>query len=213
MDKILIIGDNKDSCLVLSRFLSKNSFSTSVAHRGEDGLRLLRTSAYSLILCDNKLPDHTGVEMLRKIKVLRPSVAVIIVNGCSDVHTAVETFRYGASDYMTKPLYPDELLTTIHETIAKNANSSASEAAVQEKVKMKRNTSSAIDFIIGKSVQSQAVQKYVELIAPSDMSVIVHGETGTGKEFVAQSIHQFSARRRTFYCHRLWSTDHGARRK
>jgi len=194
MDKILIIGDDKDRCLVLSRFLSKNSFSTSVAHRGEDGLRLLRTSEYSLILCDNRLPDHTGVEMLRKIKVLQPSVAVIIINGCSDVHTAVETFRYGASDYMTKPLYPDELLITINETIAKSGNSSVSEGAVNGKVKTKRSTFSAIDFIIGKSVQSQAVRKYVELIAPSEISVIIHGETGTGKEFVAQSIHQLSER-------------------
>lgn len=194
MYKILIIDDDKDICLVLSRFLSKNSFSTSVAHKGEDGLRLLRTSAYSLILCGYGLPDHTGVEMLRKIKVLQPGIAVIIINGYSDVRTAVETFRYGASDYVTKPLYPDELLVTINETIAKNESLNGVETSLDEKVRLKNGNLSKVNFITGKSIQSQNVQKYIELIAPSEMSVIIYGETGTGKEFVAQSIHQFSER-------------------
>jgi len=194
MYKILIIDDDKDICLVLSRFLSKNSYSTSVAHRGEDGLELLRSSEYSLILCDYRLPDHTGVEMLRKIKVLQPDVAVIIITGYSDVRTAVETFRYGASDYVTKPLYPDELLVTIKETIAKNESRNGIEGSGDEKMKLKKGKLPAANFIIGKSIQSQTVQKYIELIAPSEMSVIIHGETGTGKEFVAQSIHQFSTR-------------------
>ena len=194
MHKLLIIDDDKDICLVLSKFLTKNNYSVDVVHKGEDGLQLLRTSQYSLILCDYRLPDHTGVEMLRKIKLLQPTVAVIIITGYSDVHTAVETFRYGASDYVTKPLYPDELLVTIKETIAKNEKRNIVEAFPEEKAKLKIVNAAASNFIIGKSIQSQTVQKYIELIAPAEMSVIIHGETGTGKEFVAQSIHQFSKR-------------------
>jgi two-component system response regulator HydG len=111
------------------------------------------------------------------------------------VRTAVETFRYGANDYVTKPLYPDELLVTIKETIAKNEkrNSSESEESTPEIKKNKANAA-PLNFIVGKSVQSQTVQRYIELIAPSDMSVIINGETGTGKEFVAQSIHRHSKR-------------------
>jgi len=198
MHKLLIIDDDKDICLVLSRFLTKNNYEVNVAHKGEDGLQLLRSNQYSAILCDYRLPDHTGVEMLRKIKLLQPGAAVIIITGYSDVRIAVETFRYGASDYVTKPLYPDELLVTIRETIAKNEKRSQvekAEVAPDDKVKGTRKSSlNTSHYIVGKSIQSQTVQKYIELIAPAEMSVIIHGETGTGKEFVAQSIHQFSKR-------------------
>ena len=195
MLRLLIIDDDKDICLVLSKFLTKNNYEVDVAHKGDDGLKLLRTHDYTLILCDYRLPDFTGVEMLRKIKLLQPAVAVIIITGYSDVRTAVETFRYGANDYVTKPLYPDELLLTIKETISKNdkRNSVETEVASPEIRKNKAN-SGPLDFIVGKSVQSQTVQRYIELIAPSDMSVIINGETGTGKEFVAQSIHRHSKR-------------------
>lgn len=195
MSRLLIIDDDKDICLVLSKFLIKNNYEVDVAHRGDEGLKLLRAHDYTLILCDYRLPDFTGVEMLRKIKLLQPTTAVIIITGYSDVRTAVETFRYGANDYVTKPLYPDELLVTIKETIVKNEkrNSSESEEPNPEIRKNKVNAA-PLHFIVGKSVQSQTVQRYIELIAPSDMSVIINGETGTGKEFVAQSIHRHSKR-------------------
>ena len=164
-----------------------------MAYRGEDGLQLLRGSEYDVILCDYRLPDQTGVDMLRKIKLLQPTAAVIIITGYSDVRTAVETFRYGASDYITKPLYPDELLVTIRETIEKNQKRNTAEVPSVEGKSSKSN-SSGNAFIVGKSIQSQTVQKYIELIAPAEISVIIHGETGTGKEFVAQAIHQFSNR-------------------
>ena len=195
MLRLLIIDDDRDICLVLSKFLTKNNYEVDVAHRGDEGLKLLRTHDYTLILCDYRLPDFTGVEMLRKIKLLQPAVAVIIITGYSDVRTAVETFRYGANDYVTKPLYPDELLLTIKETISKNEKRNSVEAEVASpEIRKNKVNSAPLDFIVGKSVQSQTVQRYIELIAPSDMSVIINGETGTGKEFVAQSIHRHSKR-------------------
>ncbi|WP_276372561.1 sigma-54 dependent transcriptional regulator [Chryseolinea sp. H1M3-3] len=194
MPRLLIIDDDKDICTVLSKFLTKNNYEVDVAHRGDEGLKLLRTHDYTLILCDYRLPDFTGVEMLRKIKLLQPSVAVIIITGYSDVRTAVETFRYGANDYVTKPLYPDELLVTIRETIAKNEKRNSSEVENTPEVRKNKVHAEPLNYIVGKSVQSQTVQRYIELIAPSDMSVIINGETGTGKEFVAQSIHRYSKR-------------------
>ncbi len=201
MTNILVVDDDRDICLVLSKFLSKNNYEVALAHTGEEGLSMLRQSDYDLILCDYKLPDLTGVELLQKIKILNSAVPVIIITAYSDVKTAVETFRYGANDYVTKPLYPDELLVTIRETIQKNQVKPVSQngSSVHEvSVKKTNHTASACfsttDFIIGKSAQSQSVQRYVELIAPSDISVIINGETGTGKEFVAQSIHKYSKR-------------------
>lgn len=199
MPNILVIDDDKDICLVLSKFLTKNNYLVNIAHTGEDGLRQLRSTEFDLILCDYRLPDVSGIELLQKIKILNAAVAVIIITGYSDVKTAVETFRYGASDYVTKPLYSDELLVTIRETIAKNQAKHGTYPAAPEatKTEVKRSNGKQLsteDFIIGKSSQSQTVQRHVELIAPSDMSVVIHGETGTGKEFVAQSIHRLSSR-------------------
>ena len=199
MSNILVIDDDKDICLVLSKFLTKNDYVVNVAHTGEEGLKHLRSTEYDLILCDYKLPDLSGIELLQKIKILNSAVAVIIITGYSDVKTAVETFRYGASDYVTKPLYPDELLVTIRETISKNQQKLGTQNPSEESVKSEKRRTvsdnlSTEAFVVGKSAQSQTVQRHVELIAPSDMSVVIHGETGTGKEFVAQSIHKISSR-------------------
>lgn len=197
---ILVIDDDKDICLVLSRFLKKNNYDVDVAHNGEEGLKQLRANDYTLVLCDYRLPDMNGVEALRKIKLLRPHTAVIIITGYSDVKTAVETFKYGANDYVTKPLYPDELLVTIQETISKNEKRKSGETSTPADVRaadIRKNGSmstNSTEYIVGRSAQAQTVQRHIELIAPSDLSVIVHGETGTGKEFVAQSIHRASKR-------------------
>lgn len=197
MPNILIIDDDKDICLTLSRFLSKNNFYVEVAHNGEDGLRILHNHRIDLILCDYRLPDYTGTEMLQKIRTLSPTIAVVIITGYSDVRTAVETFRYGANDYVTKPLFPDELLMTINETLKKTSdNGEINNETGQSKQKgPKGDKLSTAEFIVGKSLASLAVQRAIELIAPADISVIIHGETGTGKEFVAQSIHKFSNRK------------------
>ncbi|MCE2997616.1 MAG: sigma-54 dependent transcriptional regulator, partial [Flammeovirgaceae bacterium] len=197
MQKILVVDDDQDICLMLTKFLTKHLYVVHTAFTGEEALLQLRANHFDLILCDFKLPDLTGVELLQKIKVLNAHVAVIIITGYSDVKTAVETFRFGASDYITKPLYPDELLASIQETIAKNLlkNNQSSAAAISlENKKVTVDASHSGNFIVGKSESSQSVQRFIELIAPSDISVIITGETGTGKEYVAQSIHALSKR-------------------
>ncbi len=197
MQKILVVDDDQDICQMLSKFLTKHQYVVHTAFTGEEALVQLRANHFDLILCDFKLPDLTGVELLQKIKVLNAHVAVIIITGYSDVKTAVETFRFGASDYITKPLYPDELLASIQETIGKNlAKISLADATTlpDEHKKTRVETNHSGNFIVGKSESSQSVQRFIELIAPSDISVIITGETGTGKEYVAQSIHHLSKR-------------------
>lgn len=199
MHRILLIDDDQDICTLLSKFLEKKGFEVFTANSGEAAVKLLRSQNFSLVLCDYRLPDTDGIEMLRRIKVLHPNAAVIIITGYSDVRTAVQTFKYGASDYVTKPLYPDEILVTIKEAIARSEKAPAETEAHQNgngKVSSRGSSksSSASKYIVGRSPQAETVQRYIELIAPSDMSVIIIGETGTGKEFVAQAIHQRSAR-------------------
>lgn len=197
MQKILVVDDDQDICLMLTKFLAKHQYVVHTAFTGEEALIQLRAYQFDLILCDFKLPDLTGIELLQKIKVLNSKVAVIIITGYSDVKTAVETFRFGASDYITKPLYPDELLASIQETIAKNQiknNQPEIIPASPENRRVTPEVAHSDNFIVGKSESSQSVQRYIELTAPSDITVIITGETGTGKEYVAQSIHRLSKR-------------------
>ncbi|MEM9855737.1 MAG: sigma-54 dependent transcriptional regulator [Bacteroidota bacterium] len=189
MDRVLIIDDDQDICRLLVRFLNKNGFETESAINGDEALKLLKENSYDLVLSDYKLPDANGVELLRKIKILNSDTAVIIITGYSDIKIAVEALRYGAFDYVTKPLYPDEILLKVKEAISSDQPSPAKSG---RKKKVKKAAKK--EFIFGQSPQAQQVQKHIDLIAPTDMSVIVIGETGTGKEFVANAIHHKSKR-------------------
>jgi two-component system response regulator HydG len=199
MPSILVIDDDRDICQVLKKFLGKNNFFVNTAYNGAEGLQQLNNQDYDLIICDYKLPDITGNELLKNIKTLNNNVAIIIITGYADVKTAVEAFRFGAIDYITKPLYPDELLVSITEAIAKNKLSQnnfvdkTEEGGLVRKVKPFNSVTTAT-FVVGISEESAETQRQIELIAPADLSVIISGETGTGKEFVAQSIHKFSTR-------------------
>ena len=145
----------------------------------------------NLVLCDFKLPDYNGLEMIEKIKIIKPLVPIILITGYSDVRTAVEALKKGAFEYVTKPLYPDEILVAIKEALNDNTN----ETNQPEGTATKRVRPSKREFVQGASPSSKAVQKHIELIAPTDMSVIITGETGTGKEYAARAIHEQSLRK------------------
>ena len=184
MNKILIIDDDQDIRLLLDRFLSKNGFVTETAYNGESAIELLKQNAFDLVLCDFKLPDITGLELIQKTKILNPKASIIIITGYSDVKVAVKTIKLGAYDYVTKPLYPDEILLTIKQALAAKDQPDKPKKVIRKK-----------SFIIGESPQSKQVMQHINLIAPTDMSVIIQGETGTGKEFVANEIHNHSKRK------------------
>jgi two-component system, NtrC family, response regulator HydG len=198
MQKILLIDDDRDICLLLERFLSKKDYKVQSCYKGEMAVELLKKEPFDLILCDYRLPDTNGLEMLQRIRILRPEAIVIIITGYSDVRIAVQTLKYGAYDYVTKPLYPDEILLTIKEALQSGRSIGLDDAAEDQKKSAETTSRTDADpkgFVPGVSAQSKTVQKHIDLIAPTDMSVIITGETGTGKEFVAKAIHQQSARK------------------
>lgn len=190
MSKILIVDDDADICLLLSRYFEKKGYETATAANGREGIAFLKKHTADVVLCDFRLPDYTGIEMLQKIKIIDPATQVIIITGYSDVRTAVEALKKGAFEYVTKPLYPDEILLTV-----KNALSERSKPMPQPDAKTSSKSDSQPEFVDGVSQQAQKVRRHIELIAPTDMSVIIFGETGTGKEYVARAIHNHSKRK------------------
>jgi two-component system response regulator HydG len=197
MKSILIVDDEVNIGLLLSKFLSKNGFEVKTATSGIKGMECMSKEFFDLVLCDYRLDDTDGKEMLIKIKDKYPNTGVIIITGYSDIKLAVELIKLGAYDYITKPLYPDEILNTINKAIAtQSALNDTPEPSYGHVQKPAKQTDVTVDnFIIGQSPASKELLKQIMLVAPTTYSVIVTGESGTGKESVAKAIHMNSLRK------------------
>ena len=196
MHKILVVDDDNDMCLLLNRFLTRNGYIVANAGSGAAAIDWMKKNKPDLVLCDFRLDDMTGVQLLGKIKESHPEASVIIITGYSDVKDAVEVMKLGAYDYVTKPLFPEEILLTIKKALA-------TEPAAPVAVKSSQNgtTSSTIktkaynsQYILGDSPEFAEIVRQIDLVAPTNFSVIIYGESGSGKEAIAQQIHEKSKR-------------------
>lgn len=193
ISKVLVIDDDLDICALLKRFLSKNDFDVQTAHTGQSALKLVEKSKFDVVLCDFRLPDKDGIEMVLEIKKISPSTQVIVITGYSDVKMAVKVIKRGAFEYVTKPIHPEEILLSIQQALAERKDISKSEPQ-EISEKKKSLPSSGPSFVKGKSERSKQLYKLMDLVAPTDMTVIVLGESGTGKEVMANAIHEKSKR-------------------
>jgi two-component system response regulator HydG len=203
MNKILIIDDDLDMCRLLERFLTRNNFDVKFAHTGKKGLEELEKNAPDAILCDFRLEDTDGKDLLIQIKERLPDVPVIIITGYSDIKVAVEVIKHGAYDYVTKPLFPEEILVTIKKAISNPKHTEdrpVGQSAAKENVpRSADNTANkkkpASKYIFGESAEFKNILKQMDLVAPTNYSVIIYGESGSGKEAIAQEIHSRSKRK------------------
>lgn len=183
MNKILIIDDDPTICIMLQSLLNKKGFETDIAFSANEGLKKLSVLKPNLVLSDFRLPDINGLDLLKQIKGLHPQMPVIIMTSYAEIRTAVSAIKLGAYEYVTKPLNPEEILMLIHSAIEKSNSD------------QKADKSKTVEFIRGTSPNSIQIDQYINLVAPTDMSVIIEGESGTGKEIVARRIHEASARK------------------
>ncbi len=187
MKRILIIDDDTTICLMLQSLLRRNQYEADIVFSANEAVKQLGALKYDLILSDFRLPDLDGIKLLQKIKTIDQYVPVIIMTSYADIRTAVSAIKMGAYEYVTKPLNTDEILLHIKSASSRTVN-----------VEQKRTVTAYkpfVDFIQGKDTASAQIDKYISLVAPTDMSVIIEGESGTGKEIAARRIHDASNRK------------------
>lgn len=196
MKKILIVDDEVTICQLLSKFLTNKGFTVETAGSGARAVEILKNEIYDLVLCDYRLGDTDGEELLLKIKALNPNAAVIIITGYSDIKIAVKVIKLGAFDYVTKPLFPDEILHTIKRALDTSDVDEVNFHPIKAKIKLGNGFhDSSGQFVIGDSSAIKEIYKQIDLVAPTNYSVIIFGESGTGKESIARSIHERSPRK------------------
>ena len=197
MANILVIDDNLDICNLLKRFLTTKGHQVETTLSGKNGIELVKSQSFDLILCDFKLRDIEGPDILQEVKKISPETKLAIITGYSDVRVAVEVMKKGAFDYVVKPLIPDEILSLIDR--AMNTPTVVPEMEENlEKKKIKTSETPQLDtddYIWGKGEASKSLLKEVSLVAPTNFSVIIYGESGAGKENIARTIHNLSERK------------------
>ncbi|MEZ4900970.1 MAG: sigma-54 dependent transcriptional regulator [Spirosomataceae bacterium] len=195
--RILVIDDDTDICLLLRRFLSKNGYDIAIAHSGTEGVATLEVFKPDLVLTDFRLGDMDGVQILSHIKEKFSHVPVLIITGYSDIKIAIEVMKQGAYDYITKPLFPDEILLTIKKALSQAEEEENATTATENPTNTSSSTrrkNGQAQYIFGTGPASQYLVKQITLVAPTNYSVLIYGESGSGKEAVAHEIHKQSQR-------------------
>jgi len=192
MPKILLIEDDISFCKLLEKFLVKKAYEVTISFSAAEARIAVKKESFDLILTDLRLPDSDGIGLMAEFKNAYPEIPVILMTGYSDVNTAVKAIKNGAADYISKPFNPDEVLLVITNALQTPQTESP---AKENKPAKKQIAATENEFVRGISVASKKLLDHIQLVSPTDMSVLIIGESGTGKEIIAKSIHQQSNRK------------------
>ena len=186
---VLIIDDEVDMCDMLSHVLGREGFTIYTAHSGDTGLEVFKKESPSVVILDLRMPGMNGMEVLKHIKQTNSETPVIIVTAYGEIQSAVEAVKHGAYNYFNKPFDNEEVVLTVEKALE--------ERAMRQEIRMlKTQLSFAMPLYeqMGNSAEIAKVNESVACVAPTNFTVVIYGETGSGKELIAQSIHNRSPR-------------------
>jgi two-component system NtrC family response regulator len=187
--RILVVDDEAAQRELVSGYLRKQGYEVLAAAGGEQALNLFRQEPVELILTDQRMPDLSGLDLLKAARSINPETNVIVMTAYGNIEAAVEAMKAGAADYLAKPLHLDELSQRI-QRIRERQRLFAENKQLREELRQRHR----IEGIIGESGQMLEVISLVGRVAPSEASVLIRGESGTGKELIAKAIHYASPR-------------------
>lgn len=189
---ILIVEDDLTFSTMLKTWLGKKGFDVETAGTCDKARKLISSKDFSLILPDLRLRVQDGLQLLTWMRELEIYTPFIMMTSYGEIQNAVTAMKLGATDYIKKPVQPDELLKKINEAL--ESSSHAGKAQKQAPVKKTSEEKYSNNFLEGESEAARQLYSYVNLVAPTQMSVLINGASGTGKEYVAHRIHQLSKR-------------------
>ncbi|MFI5212242.1 MAG: sigma-54-dependent transcriptional regulator [Ignavibacteria bacterium] len=190
IDRILLIDDEANIRELLSRILTLEGFNVDTADNGEKGLKLLEKGTYAVLITDVKLPDVNGVELVKKVKAKYPYIEIIVITAFGNIHDGVDAMKNGAFDYLVKG-NDDDKLPLVLKRAYERAMLQVKVSHLEERI----NSRFSFGSIIGKSKKISEAIEYAKKVAPTDTTVLLLGETGTGKELFAQAIHNANKRK------------------
>lgn len=190
MAKILLIEDDISYSRIIRNFLEKNGYTIISTNKVAEGLSLLKSHNPDLVITDYRLPDGNGMQILEAALQDANSTKTILITSYSDIRIAVKSIKMGAVDYITKPINPEELLESVKDALE-------TPATKQEKWTVQPPISA--QYVEGKGPASKEMEELIKLVAPTDLNVLILGETGSGKEFVAKKLHLLSKRQNNVF--------------
>ena len=188
--RILVVDDELIVCESCQRILEEEGYEVEVALSGQEAFEKMKESVFDIVITDLKMPTLDGIDVLKYIRKEFPDTIVIMITGFSTVETAVEAMKLGAFDYIPKPFTPDEVSVVVKKALEKRS-------LQLENIYLRQELQEKYGFhnIVGKSKKMQEIYRIIAKVAPTDSTVLIYGQSGTGKELIARAIHFNSLRR------------------
>ena len=188
--RILVVDDEKIVCESCKRILEEEGYEVETALSGREAFERMKENPFDIVITDLKMPGIDGMEVLRTFRKDYPDSIIIMITGFSTVETAVEAMKLGAFDYIPKPFTPDEVAIVVRKAIEKKN-------LVLENIYLRQELQEKYGFhnIVGKSKKMQEIYRIIAKVAVTDSTVLIYGQSGTGKELIARAIHFNSPRR------------------